>query len=71
MTIKLVCINIKNQSDLGLTIGKIYDCSLEQWKSGGDLKLTTDNDIEFYLWRGRFITLAEWRDNQINNIFTE
>jgi len=71
MTIKLVCIDNRNQSDLGLTIGKIYDCSLEQWRSGGDLKLTTDNDIEFYLWRGRFITLAEWRDNQINNIFAE
>jgi hypothetical protein len=68
--IKIVCIDNKNQSDLGLTIGKIYDCPLEQWKSGGDLQFTTDNGIGFYLWRGRFITLAEWREQQIDKILS-
>jgi hypothetical protein len=69
--IKIVCIDNKNQSNLGLTIGKIYDCSLEQWKNGGDLELTTDNGIEFYLWRERFITLAEWREQQIDKILED
>jgi hypothetical protein len=66
--IKVFCIDNQYYEDM-LDIGKIYDAELVSNRYSTCKQYTiSDNGIEFYLCRERFITLAEWRNNQINSI---
>jgi hypothetical protein len=60
-TIKLVCINNKNNPSLELN--KVYDGIIID----GVSRIINGNDVSIY-FTNRFITLAEWRDKQIDKI---
>jgi hypothetical protein len=65
--IKVVCIFNKggnNETLPCLTIGKIYDA-----EEGREYYwLTSDDNVTYNYDKKFFITLAEYRDNQINSI---
>jgi hypothetical protein len=71
---KLVCIdnipynnyrynNYKN--NIGLTLNKVYDCYYEDFEN---VFIFDDNGEKSMFYRKRFITLADWRDQQIDKI---
>lgn len=73
---KIVCIdnNLKRSGDLidpiklGLTIGKVYETS------GGpaaQYTITCDDGVIRDYSVGRFVTLEEWREKQLNKILED
>ena len=73
---KVICVNNKSEVDLGekeyiftdIEIGKMYDVKF----FGKDMYLvySEDGEITAHL-RKFFMTLAEWRDKQIDSIFDD
>jgi hypothetical protein len=72
--IKVICIKNDGWSQLKsqLTINKVYDAKLIQVNSG-DYYYGIISDIGIYIEYNidRFITLADWRQQQINGILNE
>jgi hypothetical protein len=64
---KVVCI-AKDDANL-LTIGKVYDAKLHTDESF----FSVLNDREYWAsyWSSKFITLAEWRNQQIDKILED
>ena len=67
--IKLVCIskNLGKRYFLYITLGKIYEGNL--WY--GDYHIIDDDNVKAAYPQENFITLAEWRDKQINSILDD
>lgn len=63
---KVVCIdNIKGVMVLPFTIGKVYETT---GGSPAQYRIISDTGISYDLSTGRFVTLEEWREMQLNNI---
>jgi hypothetical protein len=67
--IKVVCIDNHSYEDM-LDIGKIYDAKLVIDNYPHKQYTISGCGQQYFLTR-RFITLAEWRDRQINSILDE
>ena len=72
---KLVCIDnipynnyINKRNQLALTLNKVYDCYYEEVDNVGILD---DNGKKGMFYKKRFITLAEWRNRQIDKILND
>ncbi len=68
--IKVVCIDnsrtISWDSDMGLTINKLYDAKLIEW---GDFYTIRNDEGNLMVYSTkRFILLADWREKQIKSI---
>ena len=69
-TFKVICINGTGRvTDRGITIGKIYDAYHDRDPRFYYIK--NDNEIWIGYSANRFITLADWRDKQIDKILND
>lgn len=68
--LKVVCINNEEKNDIlcDLTLNKIYE---SHYYDGISYLLKGNNGFYHFYSSNRFITLAEWREKQINSILDE
>ena len=70
--IKIICIN--NIGEYSLTKDKVYECNDDMWNSCdrfGYISVIDENGIDYVYRKTRFITIAEWREQQIKSVLDD
>jgi hypothetical protein len=67
---KVVCISKSTSLQYELTYGKVYQCvSVPNFTQDGYFIVCDRGSISYHKKRN-FITLEEWRENQLNNLLS-
>lgn len=69
---KIVCIDIKSaiktKTPISLTLNKVYTVVESKDPIHNAISLINDDNEKGEYWKERFITLQQWREQQLNEI---
>lgn len=65
---KIVC--VKEYKSIGLTYGKIYNViTNSKWKDTDYYWVVNDKGFKDFYYYSAFVTLEEWRESKINELY--